>query len=166
DGSTPSANSTPYTGPIHVTQSGWLRAIGMKPDFVPPPLVESYFTIQPGSTTIAPIVVTPPGGTFTGSVDVTLGTATSGAAIYYTLDGSTPGAGSLLYTGPIHLTASRWVRATAIKAGYASPVQVEYFFTIQTAATTPPAPLITPNGGTFSTCPSVTLSTSEAGDAI
>ena len=90
-------------------------------------------------------------------------TATAGAAIYYTLDASSPGIGSLLYSSPIHLNASGWIRATALKAGLNPPNAVEYYYNIQsTVATPPPAPVITPNGGTFSNCPDVSMSTSVA----
>lgn len=49
------------------------------------------------------LTVTPPAGEYEGSVDVGISTDEI-AAIYYTLDGSTPDAGASQYTGPIELT--------------------------------------------------------------
>jgi hypothetical protein len=50
---------------------------------------------------VATPVIDPPGGQIDGAVTVTLSSATVGADLRYTLDGSTPGAGSSLYAGPL-----------------------------------------------------------------
>jgi hypothetical protein len=68
-------------------------------------------------------VFTPPPGTYTTAQSVTIATATPGAAIYYTTDGSIPTAASTLYKGAISLNASTTLQAIAIAPGYApSPV--------------------------------------------
>ena len=66
---------------------------------------------------LATPVISPAGGTFSGSVTVTLSDATAGVSIYYTLDGSTPSASSMLYTRPFDLTNSALVQAIAIAPG-------------------------------------------------
>ncbi|MFC1652754.1 chitobiase/beta-hexosaminidase C-terminal domain-containing protein [Planctomycetota bacterium] len=54
---------------------------------------------------------------FEGTVDVTLSSALSGAALHYTTDGSTPEENSPLYTKPISLSKTTILRARAFKRG-------------------------------------------------
>jgi hypothetical protein len=63
-------------------------------------------------------VASPVAGTFDTSTSVTLTTATSGADIYYTVDGSTPTADSTKYSTAIALSATTTIKAIAIKEGY------------------------------------------------
>jgi hypothetical protein len=58
----------------------------------------------------------PNGGTFTETVAVELQTATPGAEVRYTTDGSTPDESSPLYTGPFTLTQTMTVRARGFRA--------------------------------------------------
>ncbi len=68
-------------------------------------------------STVATPTISPAGGSFSGSVTVTLQTATSGASIYYTTDGSTPAQSSTLYTGGFPLAKTATVKAIALKSG-------------------------------------------------
>ncbi|MHB9116106.1 MAG: DUF7402 domain-containing protein, partial [Thermoleophilia bacterium] len=62
--------------------------------------------------------ITPNGGSFEGSVEVTLASTTPEAVIHYTLDGSDPTLDSPVYGGPFSLTASATVKALAEATGY------------------------------------------------
>jgi hypothetical protein len=61
---------------------------------------------------------------------VTLQTATSGAAIYYTTNGTTPTQSSTLYSGAITLSSSATIKAIAVKTGYNSSTIASAAFTI------------------------------------
>ena len=62
---------------------------------------------------------TPSGGvrSFTNSVMLTIADVTTGAMIYYTLDGTTPTTHSTLYAGPVAVTNTARVNALAVSAG-------------------------------------------------
>ncbi len=64
-------------------------------------------------------VISPAGGQYGSAVSVEMTSATSGATIHYTLDGSEPTAASPVYAGPITLTGLTQVQASAVAAGYA-----------------------------------------------
>jgi uncharacterized repeat protein (TIGR03806 family) len=82
-----------------------------------------------GTPALPPPTVNPEGGTFTGSVNVSLD-ATNGATVYYTLDGSLPTTNSILYTGPFALSNSVTINANAWEEGYINSVVGAAQFTI------------------------------------
>jgi len=72
-------------------------------------------------TTASPSI-SPAGGIYTALQTVTLYSATSGAIIYYTTDGSTPTASSSSFTGTIKVSSSRTIKAIAVNNGVPSAV--------------------------------------------
>jgi hypothetical protein len=83
-------------------------------------------TSGPPPQTATP-VFTPPSGTSV-PTSITVTDATPGAVIYYTLDGSLPTQGSMLYTGPVPLASAAVVRARAFTNGWlASVASVAYY---------------------------------------
>ena len=74
-------------------------------------------------------VMSPYGGNFyTSSLLVTLSTATTGASIYYTTNGSTPSATSTLYSGAISISASTTIKAISVKSGFPNSDVVSQFY--------------------------------------
>lgn len=59
----------------------------------------------------------PSGGNFTGTIQVTLTSSTTGAAIYYTLDGNNPTKDNDVYTTPITISETTTLKAIATTAG-------------------------------------------------
>jgi len=60
-------------------------------------------------------VLTPPGGTYSGPQNVSIATATPGAQLRYTLDGTPPTASSPLYAGPVTVACGQTLSAAAFK---------------------------------------------------
>lgn len=88
--------------------------------------------------TAAP-VISPNGGTFTGSQTVTITCAAPDAVIYYTTDGSTPTADSAKYSGSFTLTASAAVKAFAVSADAAASDIVTAVFTKKSGGSSRPS---------------------------
>jgi hypothetical protein len=103
-------------------------------------------------------------GTYTTVQAVTISDATTGAAIYYTTNGSTPTTSSTLYSGPITVGASETITAIATATGYApSPVaSVVYVINLPPAAT----PTFSVAAGTYTTPQTVTISDATTGATI
>ena len=107
----------------------------------------------------------PAGGNYEATQTVTLTTATSGAKIYYTLDGNTPTTGSDEYSAPIQITHTATLKAIAVKFGMNnSDVLTEHYII------TPPGqvvqPAASPEGGNFAATQTVTLTSLTEGAAI
>jgi len=92
-------------------------------------LASSSATLRVVTTPVA----APSAESFIGSVPVTLAT-TSGAAIYYTTDGTTPTSGSTLYTGALTFTATTTLKAIALLNSVQSPVMTQVY-SLTTVAT-------------------------------
>ena len=68
--------------------------------------------------TVAAPTFSPDAGTYyTESMDVTLGTETEGATIYYTIDGNDPTTSSAVYSSAITISETTTVKAMAVKEG-------------------------------------------------
>lgn len=82
--------------------------------------VDSY-TVA-GTPIVAQPEVSLPAGRYAPSQSLTISTATAGASIYYTLDGSMPNKNAFLYDGAIILENSCTLKAIAVKEGMANSV--------------------------------------------
>jgi hypothetical protein len=127
DGSSPSAASIPYTGPITVSSTELVQAVAMATGYRPSSVsAKAYkFTTQPVASSP---VFTLPGGTYSAPEMLMLTDSTPGVKIYYTTDGSSPADDGILYTGPITISGSELVMAVSVAPGYrTSPASAKLY---------------------------------------
>jgi hypothetical protein len=156
DGSTPTTSSAAYTGPITVTQTTTIKAMGWKPGTANSLVATATYAIRAATPALSPS-----GGTFTSSVAVTLTDGTAGATIYYTTDGSTPTTSSATYAGPITVTQTTTIKAIAGAPGYTTSAIASATYTIRVATPTFSVPT-----GTYSQPQSVALGDATSGATI
>ncbi len=164
DGSTPTANSTKYSGPITVSSTETIQAIAVATGSTSSAVATATYTISASQQTATP-VFSPPGGSYTSAQSVTISDATPGTTIYYTTDGSTPTASSTAYTGPITVSATETIKAIAVASGYANSAVATATYTIsaeQQAAT----PTFGPAGGTYTSAQNVAIFDATTGATI
>lgn len=83
-----------------------------------------------GTVNVPVITSTPDSSEVSDFFTVTMSSATSGADIYYTTDGSLPGSGSSQYSGLFYVTENTTVRAIAVKSNWLdSAIESETFIT-------------------------------------
>ena len=81
-------------------------------------------------------VFSPAAGSYSGMVAVSLSSATTGAVIRYTLDGTAPSASSEVFTAPIQITSTTQVRAMGFANGFATSAIASGTYTITNAIRT------------------------------
>ena len=134
DGTDPSAtNGKVYAGPVSVPATVTLKAIALKKGLGDSAVVGAAYTI---TGTVAGVTFSPAPGTFGGSVEVALASATPSAEIRYTTDGTNPTAttGSV-YAAPFRLGSSATVKAAAFKKDWASSAVASAAYTVLAAVT-------------------------------
>ncbi len=96
-------------------------------------VMAAWINSLPGTPAELPPTINPAGGTFAGSVSVTLVPPDTNATLYYTLDGTLPTTNSSLYTGPFVLTSNAVVEANAFATGSNNSVAATAIFTVNPA---------------------------------
>jgi hypothetical protein len=114
DGTVPTRSSARYTGPLTVAGTTTVRAFAVASGLTDSPVESGEYRIV---NQVATPVISPAGGLFSQPQQVSISTTTAGAALRYTLDGSTPNASSPLYTGPITVSSSATLKVIGIKSG-------------------------------------------------
>jgi hypothetical protein len=159
DGSTPSTASAIYSGPITISSSETLSAAAALKGGPLSSITVASFTLDAATP-----VISPASGTFTGSVSVTISSASTNAKIYYTTNGTVPTVSSNLYTGPVTISATETIYAMTAEPGFVqSPLGVASYTIISTPAA---APTFTPAAGTYTSAQSVALMDSTPGAVI
>jgi len=150
DGTTPTTASTRYTGPVTVGATETLQAIATANGVDSSDVGSASYTIGSGGGTPPPQqtaqpTFSPAGGTFTAAQSVTIADSTSGAAIFYTTDNSTPTTSSTVYTGPINVAASLTLKALALAPGDIASTVATAAYTISSGGSGSPV-INDPNG--------------------
>jgi hypothetical protein len=159
NGTTPTAASTPYTGPISVNASETLKAIAVDTGYAQSAVASAAYTIEPPP---AP-TFSPAAGTYKTIEHVTIKDSATGAILYYTTNGTTPTTASTVYTAPISVGANETLEAIAVTSGsLQSPVGTAQY-TIELPAATP---AFSPAAGTYKSAQNVTITDSTAGATI
>ena len=152
DGTTPTALSPSYSGAIALNNTATVKAIAVKNGMVDSISSSQSYTLM-GTVTIPVISNTDTAG----GQQVSITSTTSGATIYYTIDGTTPTTSSSTYGSPFKLTATKTVKAMAIKTNMTNSAVAAKSVTVGQVAT----PVISPNEETFSGTVSITLSSTS-----
>jgi len=98
----------------------------------------------------------PAAGSVAAGTTVTISTATDGATIYYTTDGTNPTTESSVYSAPITINAATTIKAISVKDGFPNSDVVEASYTIAAPVATPTFSLVE---GTYTSIQTVTIST-------
>jgi hypothetical protein len=137
NGSIPTTASTAYTGAFTVSASTTVNAIAIAAGYTNSPVSSAAYTISIVVPTAGAPAFAPAAGTYTSAQSVTLTDSTPGAAIYYTLNGSTPTTASTLYTGAFTVNATTTVNAIAVATGYTNSPVSRATYTISSSGTAP-----------------------------
>lgn len=114
--------------------------------------------------TAATPTFSPAPGAFSSAQSVTLADATSGASIYYTIDGTTPTTASTKYSASIAIGTTTTLNAIAVASGYNNSTTAtgSYQISLPAAAT----PTFSPAAGSFTIAQSVTIADVTSGASI
>jgi hypothetical protein len=164
DGTVPSpgmGTTQKYLAPFALPSRATVKAIATESGFESSALGSATYTFQKAS----PPVVTPKNGTIATTQTINLTDTTTGAAIYYTTDGTVPAPGqgtTHQFSAPFTLSASGPVKAIAIATGYLNSALTTTSFTLQRATN----PTFSPTGGAISSTQPITLADTTTGAVI
>ena len=117
DGSEPTTESTVYTEPFSIAETTTVKAFATLEGWQQSAVSEAIFELEMVPADTPAITIGNGTATFWPTTEVTI-TAQEGAAIYYTLDGSTPTEESTRYTEPFSISETTTVKALAIAENY------------------------------------------------
>ncbi len=162
NGTNPTQSSTPYSGPISVDAGETtIRAKAYTAGHDPSEIASETYEVLP--VTLPSPTIYPNSGTFSGSVNVYMGSTVLGAELRFTTDGTDPDQNSLLFNEPVLLTQDTMVKARIYLDGYApSAIASADYIVVGTA----PTPVINPNGGNFTGDQPITITTTNPSATI
>lgn len=160
DGSIPTRSARAYNTPVSVDVSQTIRAFALKSGFRDSEAVSFEYRIQ---GTVVPPSFSLPEGSYGAAQSLILSSATPGATIYYTTDGSEPTTSSVKYESPLTVSSSQTIKAVAVFSDWQPSLVTVSNYTINGRVSKPTA---TPAAGTYTTAQTVELATATAGAVI
>jgi len=164
DGTTPTIPATGttrlYSAAIPVSETTTIKAIAQSG-------TDTVSAVATGTYTLPTLTANPIFSVLTGTYDTTqsvkITDATTGAVIYYTLNGTAPTTASLKYTAPIAAAATETIEAMAIATGHTESAVVTEKYTIEKQAA---APIFPPAVGTYTTTETIAITDTTPGAVI
>jgi hypothetical protein len=165
NGTTPTTSSIVYSGAISVAGNGTnetIEALATKSGMLNSSVVTAAYTINYTKTSTPQF--SPTAGTYTSAQTVTLSSATPGAYINYTTNGTTPAAsGGSLSPVTVSVSASETIEAIAYESGWTNSTVASAAYTITGTVATP---TFSPGAGTYTSAQTVTISSTTPGAYI
>jgi hypothetical protein len=164
DGTSPVNSGThiTYTGPFTVSQSETVQAVVYYSTTGWSAVASATFTINGSSSPQAP-VISPNGGAFTTTQTVSISSTYGWGTIYYTTDGSSPVTSNtrIAYRWPFTIYQSETIEvANYSSAGWSGVTSATFTINGSSSLQTP---VISPNGGAFTTDQTVSISNTYGG---
>ena len=162
DGSAPTDTvGTLYAGPVHLADSLTLKAVAYRAGWRNSSVTSGTYTI--GLHVAAP-TFSPGPGTYTAEQDIAITTATAGASIRYTTDGSTPTeTAGTSYTAPVHLSEPVTLKAVAYRTGWTTSAVTSGNYAV---GLTVAAPEFSVTPGLYASAKDVAITTLTTGATI
>ena len=166
DGTAPSISSTLYSGSFSISATTTIKAIAVKSGMTNSTVTTATYTKSTQiETVVSPVFSPASGNTFTTSLSVTITSATSGASVRYTTDGTVPTVTSTLYSGAITLSATTTINAIAVNGGMTDSAVVSATYT-KASEPQVSAPVFSPAGTSFTSTQTVTITSATSGALI
>ncbi len=167
DGSTPTAvggvvtHGTLYVSPVAISSTTTLEAVAFKTGDNPSSVTSGVYTIAVVAPVFGPAASTYASGS---TQSVFIGTATNGATIRYTTNGTAPTSTSgTIYSGPVSISATTTLEAIAYETGLVNSTVTSGVYTFAPAAATP---VFSPAAGIYSSAQTVTITSTTSGATI
>ena len=154
-----------YSAPVSITTATTINAIAVAPNFANSAVGSAAYTIVVLTAAATP-TFSPAAGVVSSGTTVTISSATAGATIYYTTDGTQPGTSAggstSVYSTPIAITAATTINAVAVASGFLNSAVASGVYTLTPAAT----PVFAPDAGIVAAGSTVAISSTTPGAAI
>jgi hypothetical protein len=153
-----------YSGPVVVATNVGIRAVAYITGTTNSAVNTAIFDFINSTGTVAAPLFSPLAGTYASTQAVAISSATAGASIRYTTNGTTPSStNGTLYSGPIAIGSTTTLSAIAYASNLLDSAINSGIYTITHAAA---APNFSPAAGTYTNLVSVTLSSATPDASI